>query len=248
MFDANYFEIRPQANNTTWQTNACSSPYGMLYDNHNHAHTVNTPAEGGPYFAGSPGYVKPSTGQTVPLDTFFFIDGNTHGTGGSYRETNAFALVTNTNADSSASVARVNQLETQGEQFTAFSGTSLLPTMSTSVIATAPDSGASSTTRTAIGFDQTNDRLLILQGGGYTDGFTRQSLAAVMSAAGATIAMELDGGGSSAVAVHQTGVQFRGSPTRAMFCNGSSCYSPVTQPSGNARPVPVWVSIMVDNF
>ena len=246
LFNANYFEIRPQANGTTWLTNVCSSPYGMYYDNHPHVSTTNTAAEGGPYFAGLRGYVKPATGQTVPLDTFFFIDGNTNGTG--HRATNSFELVRNTTGDSSVSEANAQLLESQGELFSAFSGTALLPTASTSVIATAPDSGASSTTRTAIGFDQTNDRLLILEGGGYSNGFTRESLAAVMRAAGATIAMELDGGGSSAVAVQQSAVQFRGSATRVMSCNGVTCFSPVTQPTGNARAVPAWVAINVDNF
>ncbi|WP_144876765.1 phosphodiester glycosidase family protein [Microbacterium sp. 1.5R] len=243
LLNANYFEVRPQAAGTKWGTNKCSSPYGMYYDNHPGS-SQDPAVHGGPYFEGLAGFYQDETGESAPLDTLFFIDENSRGP----RPTSSFELVTNSDPSSLESVNRAKELESLGEQFTAVSGTALLPRAGAGGDLPSPDSRASSTTRIAVGYDRGNDRLLILQGGGYRDGFTRQSLTAVMRALNSTLAIELDGGGSASVAVSPAAVLFRGTSTRSTYlkCEGQVCYSPVVQPSGSARPVPAWMTIRLN--
>ncbi|MFS0892672.1 phosphodiester glycosidase family protein [Microbacterium sp. 179-I 3D3 NHS] len=244
LLNANYFEVRPQGGGTKWGDNRCSSPYGVYYDNHPGNPTQNSEAEGWPFLAGLPGFFHEETGITAPLDTFFFIDANKRGP----RPTNSFELVTNAGGDSLSSVNRARELEALGEQFSAVSGTALLPRAGGGGELPSPDSGASSTTRIALGYDRGNDRLLIVQGGGYRDGFTRESLTAVMRALNSSLAIELDGGGSAAVVVNESAVKFRGSADTPQYlnCVNQACSSPVVQPSGTARPVPGWLSIRLD--
>lgn len=232
LFNTNYFDVRPQRNGETWQKNKCSSPLGMYYSNFPRTATDNEPITGNDYFAGVKDFVS-ATDVKSPLDTFFFIQGP---------ETNEFELVTNS-LGSKNSLNRAEELNRQSRTFLATSGTSLLPYLNSGD--PEPDSGSRSTTRIALAYDRGNDRLILVQGGGYKDGFTRDSLQAVMRALNASMAVEFDGGGSAAVAVRKSHVTFTGASASPVNfdCAQEVCYSKVTQPGGQPRPVPGWMGL-----
>lgn len=240
VFNANYFDVRPQGAGTKWQSNKCSVPLGIYFDNHPVSATSNEAITGDKYFAGPKQYLD-GNGKSSIVDAFFVADGSTN----PGRTDVTYTLVAG-DKSATAIFENANNLIKTGQQFVAFSGTALIPFYTRDdVTANQPDAGTSSTTRIGIAYLKGTDQLMIFEGGSYRNGITRAELAGIFNAFGAQSAMELDGGGSAAVAVAKGAAKWAGAstsePAGACPGNGVIC-SDITQSSGEPRPVPSWAS------
>lgn len=247
LFNANYFDTRTQKNNTTWQINGCTLPLGIFYDNHDHNHTNNQYDASNSYLAGPASYIQADDSQK-PLQTYVITDAKKESPAApSFIKSVTYDLVENKNDNASSTTSFIKSHTQNREEIIAFSGTELLPNMNaaTGDSDQGPDSSGKATTRIAIGYNKNNDQLLIFEGGSYQNGVTRDNLQRLFQALGANSALELDGGGSAAVAVQKDKVSWAGASTLAP--DDENCHvtnyvcTPVTQPSGSARPVPGWV-------
>ncbi|AIO70666.1 phosphodiester glycosidase family protein [Burkholderia oklahomensis] len=255
IFNANYFDVRPQNKNTTWKSNGCSLPLGVFYDNHDGAYK-NVYDKNDPYIAGPAAYIQ-KDGSLNALQTFTIAD-TVYGSGGAGFSTRpaskaVFNIVENKKTDDSAFKSYISKIPhgtSTPDKLIAISGAELLPTLNTGPTDSGdgPDSGGSATTRIGIGYNKAKDQLYILEGGSYKNGLTRSNLRAAFKALGADMALELDGGGSAVVGVNEEHVKWAGATAKApaTSCNvaGYVC-TPITQPSGAARPVPSWAYITV---
>lgn len=251
-----------------WQLTKCSSPLGIYYQNIN-GKAVSEMGKrhisfyGNKNLAGSANYVL-ENGQLVSLDTFFIYRSANNNefsltVNDVYNSTNNITELKNVSARNNKSLARAQYLETYNAFYLGVSGTSLIPPTASALSGVSqPDLGTSATTRIAIGYDSIKGRFLIFQGGNYGasyvnnqkkltgNGVTRAQLADIMRAMGATSAMELDGGGSAAVVIkdYSPNLDWVGDRKPATSCpdTGAWC-SPVTQPTGGARPIPSWMGI-----
>ncbi|KVD74072.1 hypothetical protein WS62_06220 [Burkholderia sp. ABCPW 14] len=240
IFNANYFDVRDQGSSTTWQSNKCSVPLGIYFDNHPVTATRNDAITGDKYFAGPKVYLD-KNGKSSIVDAFFIADGSAQ----PGRTDVTYNLVAG-DKNATAIVDNANNLIKSGQQFVAFSGTALIPFYTRDdVTANQPDAGTSATTRIGIAYLKGTDQLMIFEGGSYRKGITRAELAGIFNAFGAQSALELDGGGSAAVAVTKGAASWAGTsttePAGACPGNGLIC-SAITQPSGDPRPVPSWAS------
>jgi hypothetical protein len=194
------------------------------------------------YLAG-PGYFISKDDGRAPEDTLFWI----HSTP-TKPANNSFMITLSETTDSKAAIAQAKSLEVTHAIFVAFSGTALIPAHRATE---APDSGSESTTRIGIGYDEVKDNLYIFQGGTYRNGVNRLDLAAIFLALGATIALEVDGGGSASLVIKDGsavwGGQARGTPPVTSCPNSGAWCSPITQPDGKSRPVPSWLGMNFNN-
>jgi hypothetical protein len=236
--NANYFDVRPQ-NGTTWQQTLCSVPLGMYYDNDPDGPSEGTHNLPNKYLAG-PGYFVDKEGRDkAPVDTLFWIHGTATGPAN-----NSFTITRSKTPDSNAAIAQAQLFEGSRSIFVAFSGTALLPVH---LATDAPDSGRQSTTRIGIGYDPVKDFLYIFEGGSYQNGVNRSDLAAIFLALGATMALEVDGGGSASLVIKDGsavwGGQAKGTQPVTSCPNSGAWCSPITQPDGKSRPVPSWLGM-----
>ncbi|MFP2693935.1 phosphodiester glycosidase family protein [Enterobacter ludwigii] len=234
-FNGNYFDIRPQQNGQTWQSSRCSTPVGMYFDNN-----INSPSKGthnkNKYFPGPTSFVSEDD-ELAPVDTMFFV----HTTGDNY----PVGLVVNLSNESTEAIARGSYLINQTYTFSAISGTALLHNRSTGK--PSPDAGDSATTRLAISYDNAKDRLFIMMGGSYRNGFRRVDIEAFFRAMGLKNTLELDGGGSASLGLNTQRFIFKGASLPPTSCTGlnSVWCAPITQPDGKARSIPSWIGINV---
>jgi hypothetical protein len=236
--NANYFDVRAQSG-TTWLQTLCSVPLGVYYDNDPDGPSAGTHnATNNKYLAG-PGYFVDKDDRRAPVDTLFWI----HSTPHKPAETRLSITLSDT-PDSNAAIAQAKLFDDSRYIFVAFSGTGLIPAHMAN---DAPDSGPQSTTRIGIGYDPVADVLYIFEGGSYRNGVSRSDLTAIFRALGATMALEVDGGGSASLVIkdgsavwggHAAGTQ----PVTSCPNSGAWC-SPITQPDGKSRPVPSWLGM-----
>jgi Phosphodiester glycosidase len=241
--NANYFDVRPQRNNQTWQLTQCSVPLGVYYNNDLAGPTDGTHNSPNKYLAG-PGYFIGPGDRPVAVDTFFWVYRGKHDSG-----QNKFSMILSPNPDASAAIAEAKRLEAAGDIFTAFSGTGLIPPNKDTIGNPhgGPDSGASPTTRIGIGYNSSQDMLFIFEGGRYRDGIDRAQLAGIFRSLGAEPAMEVDGGGSAVMMIKKGRTKWGGGakgnePETSCSNSGAWCSLP-TQPDGKARPTPSWLGL-----
>jgi hypothetical protein len=252
MFNVNYFDVRPQANFTTWQSNKCADPLGVIYDNHPETKTHNT-YRNDKYLAGLPSYIQ-SNGTLNPLQTLVVHDSQSNASGPGWLQSTEIRLIENSDSTAAETEKVLDSITASDSQYVAaFTGVELLPKTNATEIDSGDgaDAGAKATTRIAIGYNKDKDQLMIFEGGGYkTGGVTRENLAQLFRALGATLALETDGGGSASVAVRKDHVTWGGlsnsAPTSPCNVSNYIC-SPPSQPDGNYRPVPAWAYFYVDN-
>ena len=228
--NANYFDVRPQLNGQTWKSTKCSVPLGIYYDNNREGPTGGTHNSGegdDKYFAGPRHYINEDGKIVSAVDTMIF-----HGVGAS----GTVRLITNDLKSSQA----LDVIRTLISRWTVgISGTSLFARTGSDV---APDAGGKHTTRVAVGYDATRDRLYIFEGGSYADGVSREQVAGLFRSLHVRDALELDGGGSASLAVSTAYARSVGGALPASSCQsltGVWC-SPVMVSDG-PRPVPSWI-------
>jgi len=234
-FNANYFDIRPQQNGQDWQSSRCSTPVGMYFDNNTNGPTKGTHNKN-KFFPGPTSFVSEDN-KLAPVDTMFF----THTAPKNF----PVGLVLNSTNESKEAIDRANHLLNNSYTFAAVSGTALLS--SRDLEAPKPDAGDSATTRIAMAYDEAHDRLFIMIGGSYRNGFRRMDMEAFFRALGMTNVLELDGGGSASLGFNTQRLSQLGARLPFSSCTGlnSVWCSPITQPDGTARSIPSWIGINV---
>lgn len=230
-FNANYFDVRPQLNGTTWQTNLCSVPLGIYYDNDTSGPTGGTHNSPNKYFPG-PEYFISDDNTRVALDALFWI-----------QDFNPTIEINYSKSPADPAIQRrANEIEQSGHKFLAISGSGLPNRALTPE--PAPDSGESDTTRLVIAPDKNDNVLYIFEGGGYRDGVNRNDLYWLTYGLGVPDALELDGGGSAALAVDSNAFSLRGDNRPSSSCNQPGLWcSSITQSDGKHRPVPSWIGL-----
>ncbi|QBJ95118.1 hypothetical protein ERC79_03455 [Rhodococcus sp. ABRD24] len=241
--NTNFFDVRPQADGTTWAHSGCSSPLGTYYDTHLATRSLDFTKFRDRYFVGSEG-LSDGAGQVwSPLSTFFIVDDNVldiprpvtfelHDAEGPF--------------SNEATKRRVDQLEFGGREFTAFAGVKLRGPGGDFEFVDNPIRRAA---RTAIGYDSDRDRLYIFQGGSNgAGGFTLGNVQDLLRALGVDKAVGLDGGGSSALVMNKVaGIPWAGQGINAGIPPVGACpQAPDAYCSpGAARPVPGWLGVQM---
>ncbi|MGF6805093.1 hypothetical protein OKW30_000219 [Paraburkholderia sp. Clong3] len=233
MINANYFDVRPQLNGQTWKTTKCSVPLGIYYDNYSSGPTGGTHNSGAgdeKYFAGPRHYINEDGKNVAPVDTMIFYES---------APSSDYVRVINNDLNSSQSLGVIRTLTSRT---VGISGSSLF---GRSESGTAPDAGNKQTTRVALGYDSSLDRLYIFEGGNYSNGVSREQVAGLFRSLHVPVALELDGGGSASLAVSRFYAKSVGGTLPTSSCQsltGVWC-SPVTASDG-PRPVPSWIGFL----
>lgn len=157
--NTNYFDIRPQENNSSWLSNGCANPLGMYFDNIMEGATQGTSA-GGVYFPGLK-YFADEHNNPAPVDTFFWQVSDAGG---------LLHLVRNSSRESNEAAQYARELHQSGP-FVAFSGTMLIPIRNDQADGQ-PDNGPAQTTRIGMCYQSFSDTLYIFQGGDIAMGLT----------------------------------------------------------------------------
>jgi len=265
--NANYFDVTPQTdgskNATTWQATSCSAPLGNYYSNGNISAGSPVPTH---FSSGPQDFMDASGGNITPLSSLSI----------SFHPSTA-SLAVNGIYDPAAVPGRSHfdydgvteklaadfkNIGSAGSgQLTVVSGVNLVPGFTPSIngigggAANGADAGEKNTTRIALGYVADTDTLIVIEGGGYKDGYSRDDLVKIMKNLGVKYAMEFDGGGSAGLAITSAAFTWysgdaagttiskaEGAPADNSCSNAPQIYcSPVTQPSGVARPGPSWL-------
>lgn len=230
-FNANYFDVREQMNGTTWKSNLCSVPLGIYYDNDTSGPTGGTHNFPNKYFPG-PEYFISDDNSKVALDSLFWI-----------QDFNSTLEINYSHSPTDPAIEqRAKQLDQNGFKFLAIAGSGIPNRALTPE--PAPDSGESDTTRLIIAPDNKDNVLYIFEGGGYRDGINRDDLYWLTYGLGLPHALELDGGGSAALALDSNAFILSGDSRPSSSCNTSGLWcSAITQPDGQHRPVPSWIGL-----
>lgn len=231
--NANYFDTREQLNNTTWRDSLCSTPLGIYFDNVQNGPTDGTHNQPDAFYPGARYYIG-DDGSKIALDALFWIANRNSG----------LSVLYSKSPDDNAFEEHALELLQLGNQFVAVSGTGL-PELKPRPDAT-PDKGGKATTR--IGVAQSHDEsvVYIFQGGNYDDGVTREELYYIFYGLGIPNALELDGGGSAALALDSNSFTLKGASRPNSSCNTAGLWcSKITQPDGQQRPVPGWLGLSV---
>ncbi|MDH5858249.1 phosphodiester glycosidase family protein [Lampropedia aestuarii] len=229
--NANYFDTRPQLNNTTWRSNLCSTPLGIYFDNIPNGPTNGTHNEPNVFFPGPKNYIG-NDGTEIPLDAMFWTT----------NRNNSIDIIYSQRPSDPAIEQYAFDLASSGYQFIAVAGSGL--PVNPLLPEPTPDSGTRDTTRIAIGKPNTESIIYIFQGGEYVNGVDRIDLQNLFYGLDTSNALELDGGGSSALAIDSNAFTLKGANRPASSCNtqGLRC-SLITQPSGDHRPIPSWIGL-----
>lgn len=232
--NANYFEIRPQLNNTSWKTNLCSTPLGIYFDNISGGPTNGTHNEPNVFFPGPKNYIGNDEIES-PVDAMFW----------KINKNNSIDIVYSQRLSDPAIEQYASNLVNSGYQFIAVAGVGL--PANPFIPEPTPDAGVKDSTRIAIGKSDFQSVIYIFQGGAYVNGVDRVDLQNLFYGLGVSHAFELDGGGSSALAIDSDAFALKGANRPASTCNiqGLWC-SPITQPSGDHRPVPSWIGLQLN--
>ncbi|EMN4128673.1 phosphodiester glycosidase family protein [Providencia vermicola] len=232
--NANYFDVRPQLNGATWKSNKCSTPLGIYFDNISNGPTQGTHNEPNKYFAG-PSYFIDEDGSKAPLDALFWK-----------MDLNSSIEVYYSNGVSDPAIEQhAIELDNSGYKFLAIAGTGL-PLSVVSPKPT-PDSGSSETTRIGIAADDNNSVIYVFQGGSYRNGISRTDLKNLYYGLGVSSSMELDGGGSAAIAIDSNAFVVKGDARPSSSCDTSGVWcSLISQPDGKHRPVPSWLGLSIN--
>lgn len=234
--NANYFDVRPQLNNSTWQSNLCSVPLGIYYDNIAQGPTHGTHNEPNQFFAG-PNYFINNNNEQIALDALFWV----------LDQTSRIDIYYSKKVSDPAIELYANELSLSGYHFIAIAGSGL-PVRGLTPLPT-PDSGDSETTRLAMGADDNNSLIYIFQGGSYREGISRNDLHHLYYGLSIAQSMELDGGGSAALALKADEFTVRGDTRPDSSCNEAGLWcSLITQPDGKHRPVPSWIGLAINNL
>ncbi|MCW4353957.1 phosphodiester glycosidase family protein [Hoyosella sp. YIM 151337] len=247
LINTNFFDVRPQLGGYGWRDTNCSTPFGVYYDNYGDPGRERL-SEGvrsdgtGRFYQGPMGLTGELENGWGRLATFI-ISGD--GTG----ESTIDMLVAPRPFENPAAEQRLDELEEQGRAFVAFAGLSLLhPSGDVDI----PDDAR--TGRSAIGYSPKYDRLYLVQAGSNMDaesGLTQAELGDLFRGLGATMAVQLDSGGSSALVVHRgSGVHWAGQGVADGVAPAGACpelaeavCSPGISPDGESRSVPAWLGI-----
>ncbi|GGC61054.1 phosphodiester glycosidase family protein [Hoyosella rhizosphaerae] len=243
LINTNFFDVRPQLSGRSWRETLCSAPFGVYFDN------SSTASAGESVEAAERAFYSGPKGLTGELEqgwgrlATFVISGD--GTGDSSVE----MLVAPSPFDNDAAEARLRELQDSGRIFTAFSGLSILhPSGAVDI----PDGVR--TARSAIGYSPAFDRLFVVQAGSALDpssGLTQEELGDLFRGLGATMAVQLDSGGSSALVINRhSGVFWAGEGVNDGAAPAGACpelhdavCSPGMTASGQSRQVPSWLGI-----
>lgn len=236
LFNANYFDVRPQLHSTTWKENKCSSPLGIYYDNDKTGPTQGTHNDPNRFFPGEAYFVSENGAASI-LDTLFITKQKYPG--------EFFNLVENKDLNSSFAINKALELERNNNTFIGVSGTSLYNN-NPSIIA--PDSGDEMTTRIALGYNEKDDILYLIIGGSYREGMNREVLKGFFNNIDVYYALELDGGGSASLGLKKSKFGDINSLVTSSCPEVSELWcSPVKQPDGQRRIVPSWIGINIIN-
>lgn len=229
--NANYFDTRPQGNNTTWNSNLCSTPLGIYFDNVPNGPTGGTHNLSNEFFPG-PEYYIGAQDAPIALDALFWT---------ANRNSSIDILYSQSPSDP-AIEDHARELAVAGYQFIAVAGTGLPANISSP--GPGPDSGYRDTTRIAIGLSDSDEVVYIFQGGEYENGVSRQDLNYLFYGLGVSHAIELDGGGSAALAIDSNAFSLRGGSRPDSSCGTQGLWcSLISQPDGSHRPVPSWIGL-----
>ncbi|WP_368877651.1 phosphodiester glycosidase family protein [Providencia vermicola] len=106
---------------------------------------------------------------------------------------------------------------------------------------------SSETTRIGIAADDNNSVIYVFQGGSYRNGISRTDLKNLYYGLGVSSSMELDGGGSAAIAIDSNAFVVKGDARPSSSCDTSGVWcSLISQPDGKHRPVPSWLGLSIN--
>jgi hypothetical protein len=272
LINTNFFDVRPQRNGLTWHDTGCTTPFGVYYDNQA---TIGAPPPAvPPTGAPPPGQsgnlvdILGTAAGEVDADRFYLgRKGLTNEISSPWGILSTFVI--------SEGAARVGPAPTKFEMFVArapednavaegwsagvedsrapvvaFAGLDLLHPQGDAFIHD-PEVRAA---RSAIGYSPELDRLVVVQAGSNEErgtGMTRVELQDLFRALGATLAMQLDSGGSSALVVNAAadivwageGAGEGGAPPSACWGIPGAVCSPGIDQWGNGRKVPGWLAL-----
>lgn len=251
LINTNFFDVRPQLSGQDWRDTSCSTPFGVYYDNYSdpdrefpayvRASAVE-PEDPSRFYRGPVGLTGELENGWGRLATFIISGDGTS-------ESSIEMMVAPSPFDNEAAEQRLSELERAGRSFVAFAGLSLLhPSGDVDM----PDTARAG--RSAIGYSPKYDRLFLVQAGSSVDpetGLTQSELVDVFRGLGATMAIQLDSGGSSALLVNRnSGVHWAGQGVYDGVAPHGACpelegafCSPGIKPDGASRPGPSWLGM-----
>ncbi len=201
LINTNFFDVRPQVSGATWRESGCSVPFGVYFDNSARLQG-HGPESDAQFYSGPKGLTGELEQGWGRLATFI-ISGD--GTAASSIE----MIVAPSPFDNAAAESRLAELHESRRVVTAFSGLSLLHP---SGAVDAPDGVRAA--RSAVAYSPVLDRLFFVQAGSSMDresGLTQSELRDLLRGLGATMGVQLDSGGSSAMLLNRgSGVHWAG--------------------------------------
>ncbi|WP_223114515.1 phosphodiester glycosidase family protein [Lolliginicoccus suaedae] len=241
LINTNFFDVRPQVSGATWRESGCSVPFGVYFDNS--AQLQGAGAAAGTEFYSGPKGLTGELEQGWGRLATFIISGD--GTAASSIE----MIVAPSPFDNAEAESRLADLHGAGRVVTAFSGLSLLHP---SGAVDAPDGVRAA--RSAVAYSPALDRLFFVQAGSSMDresGLTQSELRDLLRGLGATMGVQLDSGGSSAMLLNRgSGVHWAGQGVVGGVAPPGDCpalldavCSPGMGADGSSRAVAGWLGV-----
>ncbi|EPL9569503.1 hypothetical protein MMK73_001563 [Providencia rettgeri] len=232
VMNANFFDMRKQKQNTSWDSNKCSSPFGVYFDNITKGPTGGTHNTPNELFAGHPYFVDHND-KKIALDTMvWFDDMNSHRT-----------LVSATSPMATNVENTINQYIRDGLKMVAISGVSIHDRVEDPSIT--PDYADSEMTRTAISINEGEENIIYIYQGGDTDGgLDRKELHGLFKELDAENALELIASSYSALVLDDDQFEKTGAKRKQSSCdvNGAWCSSPPASQNKH-KGLPGWLGI-----
>lgn len=215
--NANFFDVRGQQGGS-WKDTDCSSPLGAYVDNTGRYGQTNTAVTGTVAYAGKQGLSGGDETWTA-LTTMILPVGGA-----------PFVVWPSSKQDYDAASPVIQDLMDKGTRFVAVAGLGLLSPDNTGPL---NDPGPSAA-RTVIGYNANKDEMYVFQGGNYT----LDNMQDLFRALGSTVAVALDGGGSSAIVLRRdTGGMWAGAGSPRGSCDTMQVLC-----DSRSRALPSWLA------